>query len=302
MQSERHGAVPQLLQVERLELNVFRGNSADVGSHSVFGGQVLGQALMAAAHTVESGSLHSLHANFLRAGDIAHPILYMVERTRDGSSFTSRRVVAVQHGRPIFTAALSFHLREEGIEHQGVPMPDVPSPEEVLASGQTGDMVRRLPDGIRAWYERERPFDLLELPTSRRPEEGPRMHYMWLKPVVPFQGSAALTQAMLAYISDFNILHAALWPHVLVYGLPHLMVASLDHAMWFHRDFTLDDWLLYATESPVAGGGRALCRGSFYTRDGKLVATVMQEGLVRQLNDNARAAPPASSSAASKRA
>ncbi len=284
MQVGRVSVVAELLQVERLEQNVFRGMSVDVGSHSVFGGQVLGQALMAAAHTVDERCLHSLHAYFLRPGDVSKPILYTVEQTRDGTSFSSRRVVAIQHGRPIFTAAMSFHGREHSIEHQGHPLPTVPTPEELRQSKQSGDMFERLPESIRTWYMQEKPFKLLEVPTDHQPEQGPRTHYMWLKPSFQVSDSLPLKQALLAYISDFNLMHAALWPHTLVYGLPELLVASLDHAMWFHHELDLNDWLLFATESPIASHGRALCRGSFYTRDGILVASTVQEGLVRRLD------------------
>ncbi len=274
----------KLLQVEPLELNLFRGTSGDIGSRAVFGGQVLGQALAAAAATVDADRpAHSLHAYFLRPGDKRAPIIYDVDRIRDGNSFTTRRVVAIQHGRPIFNMSASFQVREEGAEHADV-MPQVPGPEGLTPESELmAGVVATLPEHLRAAYERVRPIEIRPVspfdPLS--PEPRPPLFNAWVRAAEPLPDLPVLHQAMLAYTSDFYLLHAALLPHAMSFFDPALHIASLDHAMWFHRPFRMDDWLLYVTESPSASNARGLCRGRFFTRDGKLVASTMQEGLIR---------------------
>lgn len=265
-----------LLRLERLEQNLFRGQSRDIGSRQVFGGQVLGQALSAAGQTVEERTAHSLHAYFLRRGDINAPIIYEVDRQRDGGSFSNRRVVAIQHGRPIFNMAGSFQKVETGLDHQ-VDMPEVPEPETLP------DLVRqarkdgsRLPDKIRRLRDAQRPFDFRQVPDV----EGPRRLF-WLKTVAAIPDDPYLHRAMLAYVSDYGLLPTALIPHGVDTFSERLIIASLDHAMWFHRAFRMDDWLLYAIDSPSAAAARGLAHGHIFRRDGTLVATVAQEGLIR---------------------
>jgi acyl-CoA thioesterase-2 len=283
--NERVDELLALLQVERLEYNLFRGVSGDIGSPIVFGGQVLGQALMAAAMTVESArSVHSLHAYFLRPGDKKARIVYDVERIRDGGSFTTRRVVAIQHGQPIFNFAASFHAREAGVEHQQA-MPRVAGPDGLASERELRrSILARLPESRRSAMAIEsaieiRPveaYDLLD------PQPGPASAHAWLRVAARLPDDPILHQSMLAYASDFGLLRTALNPHGLSFLQPGLQVASLDHAMWFHGEFRMDDWLLYAMDSPAAGGARGFCRGSLFTSDGRLVASVAQEGLIRQ--------------------
>ncbi|HET7796227.1 MAG TPA: acyl-CoA thioesterase II [Rhizobacter sp.] len=273
-----------LLQVEQLEHNLFRGISGDIGSPRVFGGQVLGQALMAAALTVErERSVHSLHAYFLRPGDKQARIVYDVDRIRDGGSFTTRRVVAIQHGQPIFNFAASFHVTEEGPRHQAA-MPQVPPPEG-LASVQEmrRKLVDRMPERMRAVLLAETAIDIRQCdpwdpldPPTREP-----LNNAWFRADDHLPDDPVLHQAMLAYSSDFGLLHAALLPHGLSFMNGSVQGVSLDHAMWFHDSFRMDDWLLYATDSPAAQGARGFCRGSIFTQDGRLIASVAQEGLMR---------------------
>lgn len=273
-----------LLQVERLEDKLFRGVSADIGNVAVFGGQVLGQALMAAALTVPAERrVHSLHAYFLRPGDKQARIVYDVDCIRDGGSFTTRRVVAVQHGRPIFNLAASFHLREPGFEHQGEP-PTVAGPEGLVSQQSLWQPhLDRLPEAARRRMEAAQAIEIRPLhplhplePVNHQPAED-----MWIRATDALPDDPVLHQAMLAYASDFGLLRAALLPHGLTFFEPGLKSASLDHAMWFHDDFRMDDWLLYRTESPWAGGARGFCRGTVHARDGRLIASVAQEGLLR---------------------
>ena len=274
----------EVLRVERLEHNLFRGISHDIGSPIVFGGQVIGQALMAAAMTVDEARIvHSLHAYFLRPGDKTTPIVYEVERIRDGGSFTTRRVVAVQHGQPIFHFTASFQVRECGVHHRQ-PMPQVIGPEG-LASEQDlrRQIAEHLPEarrtaimvGTAVEIRPVEPVDLLA------PEMRPPFANAWLRAPRRLPDDPVLHQAMLAYASDFGLLRSALNPHGLSYLQSRLQVASLDHAMWFHDSFRMDEWLLYSMDSPAAGGARGFCRGSVYTQEGLLVASVAQEGLIR---------------------
>ncbi|GAA5234514.1 acyl-CoA thioesterase II [Verticiella sediminum] len=274
-----------LLQVEQLELNLYRGVSGDIGSRNVFGGQVLGQSLMAATRTVDPARrVHSLHAYFLRAGDKRAPIVYDVDRIRDGKSFTTRRVVAIQHGRPIFHMSASFQVEEDGASHQD-PMPEVPAPEGLPTEVEhRARHLPRLPEHLRAGYERDRPIEIrpITLVDPLEPGAMPPVFDAWVRALAPVPDVPGLHQAMLAYTSDFHLLSAALLPHDMSFFDPKLHIASLDHAMWFHRDFRMDDWLLYVTESPSASGSRGISRGKFYTRDGRLVASTVQEGLIRR--------------------
>lgn len=270
-------------ELERLELNLFRGGSRDIGAPQVFGGQVLGQALLAAYATVDSHDVHSLHAYFLRRGDFTAPIVYNVDRARDGHSFDSRRVTAVQHGEQIFNLSASFQVREQGLDHQA-PMPEVPMPEELADDGAPSEVeLRRLPDKMRRYFEKERPFEvrLVEpfawAPTSPQPA---RQH-VWIRAVDRLPDDDRLHRCLLAYVSDYNLLGASTRPHGSENLHGRLVMASIDHAMWFHRPMRVDEWLLYSIDSPSASGARGFARGMFFTRDGRLVASTAQEGLIR---------------------
>jgi acyl-CoA thioesterase-2 len=235
---------------------------------------------------VDNRGAHSLHAYFLRAGDPAVPIIYQVERIRDGKSFSTRRVVAIQHGHPIFSMSASFHREEPGLEHQ-TPMPDVPDPEEVPSEASLAEMLMdRLPPPAKAYWQAERPIEMRPVELSRylSPQTRETGQYIWIRATGALADDPALHQCVLAYASDFTLLDTALITHGRFVFDPSLMLASLDHALWFHRPFRADDWLLYAQDSPNSGAARAFCRGSFYTRDGHLVASTAQEGLVRERN------------------
>lgn len=271
------------LTLEPVAEDRFRGESRSLGGKSVFGGQVLGQALLAADATVTGRRAHSLHAYFLLAGDPKAPIVYEVERIRDGRSFATRRVVAVQHGRAIFNMAVSFQVPEEGLEHHA-PMPEVPGPEDLLSASDLHRQVAdRLPAKRREALIAERPIELR--PVQPRdlfdPEPLPPQRQVWFRAAGSLPDDPALHQAMLAYASDFTLLGTALYPHGLSFYHPGLQALSLDHAMWFHRPFRMDDWLLYVMDSPSASAGRGLGRGSIFTRDGRLIASVAQEGVIR---------------------
>jgi acyl-CoA thioesterase-2 len=274
-----------LLDLEKIEENVFRGVSPPERIQRVFGGQVLVQALVAAARTVEGRHCHSLHAYFLRPGDPKVPIRYEVDRSRDGASFTARRVVAIQHGAPIFTLASSFQREEAGFDHQS-QMPLVPDPESLEDDQQLLLRDPGLTPEQREWVGRERPFETRSVlgrgpftASGDRPARAPVDH-IWLKTRGPLPGDSVLQRALLAFVSDMSLLDTALLPHGKSI-FSDVKVASLDHAMWFHRPFRADDWLLYAQDSPSASGGRGFNRGAIYTRDGMLVASVAQEGLIR---------------------
>jgi len=283
-------AVDQLLSIldlEPLEHNLYRGLSPQVGWQRVFGGQVIGQALVAAQRTVNGRSAHSLHAYFLRAGDPSVPIIYEVDRIRDGKSFSTRRVVAIQHGHAIFSMAASFQREEKGLEHQAA-MPDVPAPEEVpKESVLTETLMERLPPLMKAYWQAERPIEMRPVDLSRylSPKKRDPRQYIWIRATGALADDLALHQCVLAYASDFTLLDTALVAHGRFVFDPSLMLASLDHALWFHQPFRADDWLLYAQDSPYSGSARAFCRGTFYTRDGRLVASTAQEGLVRERTD-----------------
>ncbi|MEM6531844.1 MAG: acyl-CoA thioesterase II [Myxococcota bacterium] len=274
-----------LLALERIEHNLFRGQSQDLGWGRVFGGQVAGQALSAAVQTVpEDRVCHSLHSYFLRGGDPACPIVYEVDRIRDGKSFTTRRVVAIQKGRAIFNLAASFQVAEDGFEHQE-EMPSVPGPEGLKSQLEHAqELEDELPEVLKAIVLGDRPIEIRPVDPYNfwKPEPRDPVNYAWYKAAGPLSDSPMLHQYMLAYASDFQLLGTTLYPHGETWMRLGIQVASLDHAMWFHRPFRFDDWLLYAMESPNAAGARGLGRGQFYTRDGVLVASTVQEGLIRR--------------------
>jgi acyl-CoA thioesterase II len=281
---QRLADVLKVLELEPLEINLFRGESRDIGSPQVFGGQVLGQALVAAYRTVEdpSSDCHSLHAYFLRRGDFNAPIVYQVDRARDGTSFTTRRVVAIQHGEQIFNLSASFQRPEAGLEH-ALPMPLTPPPEGLSDFAEYhAEIIGQLPEKVRRFFEHRRPFEFrpVQMPDYLHPKPMPPQRAVWFRAVdrVP-SDEAWLHRCLLAYVSDYNLLETALLPHA--QPALRLQLASIDHAMWFHRPFRVDDWLLYSLDSPSASGARGFARGSIYTRDGLLVASTAQEGLMR---------------------
>jgi acyl-CoA thioesterase-2 len=277
-----------LLKLERIEKNIFRGESRDIGGAQVFGGQVLGQALSAAHHTVEGRRAHSLHAYFLRRGDMSAPIIYDVDRARDGGSFSVRRVVAIQHGRPIFNLAASFQEPEEGLEHHA-EMPDVEGPEGLPDLTEVAPRILdMIPEKMHRYLTARRAFEFrpVEAMDFAAPEPRPPLKFVWIKAVDALPDNPALHQNLLAYVSDYELLGTATLPHGLPFGQGRILMASLDHALWFHRDVRIDDWLLYAMDSPNASGARGFSRGQFFTRDGRLVASTTQEGLVRVLSDD----------------
>ena len=290
----------ELLSLERLEDDLFRGQSRDIGTKYVFGGQVLGQALSAAQATVEGGAgerrAHSLHAYFLRAGNIEAPIVYEVDRTRDGGSFSVRRVTAIQHGRVIFFCAASFQAAEEGAEHQ-LSMPEVPQPEDIgPASPVPAEVMATLPPKVQRWLSRRGPFEFRHVyPRDElNPPKRPPFQQVWFRLSEPVGDSPELHRALLAYASDFQLLGTATYPHGISYYQPNVQMASLDHALWFHRPFRADDWLLYSIDSPSASGSRGLARGQIFDRQGRLVASTAQEGLIRVVPDaEAASAVPA---------
>jgi acyl-CoA thioesterase-2 len=275
-----------ILDLEPLEVNLFRGRSPQSRWQRVFGGQVIGQALVAACRTVDNVAQrppHSLHAYFLLGGDPKVPIIYEVDRIRDGKSFTTRRVMAIQHGHAIFSMEVSFHGAEEGLSHQ-FPMPDVPRPDELPSEADVRDRVSVVPDPVRRYFERERPIELRPVEYGRylgEKLEGGRFH-MWIRATERLPDEPAIHQCVLAYASDMTLLDAALIPHGRTVFHDDIMAASLDHALWFHRPFRADEWLLYAQDSPNLTGARGFSRGLIFTEDGILVASVAQEGLLRQ--------------------
>ncbi len=273
-----------LLRLERIEQNLFRGQSQDLGWGAVFGGQVLGQALSAAAQTVPpERAVHSFHSYFLRQGDASRPIVYDVDCIRDGGSFTTRRVVAIQNGRPIFTMAASFQADEVGFDHGDV-MPDVPGPDGLLSELEAAQRISdRIPPHFRSIALAERPIEIRPVQMSNLldPKPRPPVRQLWYRAKGTLPDDPAVHRYVCAYASDFNFLITALQPHGVSLITPGLQVASLDHAMWFHRPFRFDEWLLYDVDSPSASGSRGLVRGRFFRQDGTLVATVAQEGLVR---------------------
>jgi acyl-CoA thioesterase II len=272
-----------VLNIEQLEVNLFRGRSPQDRWQRVFGGQVIGQALVAATRTVEGRSPHSLHAYFLIGGDPKVPIIYEVDRIRDGRSFTTRRVVAIQHGQAIFTLMVSFHNDEPGLEHQA-PMPEVPPPEELPSEAEIrATVLPNMPEAVQRYYKAERPIELRPVEYGRylgKKHDGGRFN-VWIRATGKLPDDPAIHQCVLAYASDMSLLDTALVPHGRTLFEKEFMGASLDHALWLHRPFRADEWLLYAQESPNLNGSRGFSRGLIYRRDGALVANVTQEGLVR---------------------
>ena len=276
-----------LLKLEKIEENIFRGQSQDLGFGNVFGGQVLGQALSAASQTVDQNcKAHSIHGYFMRAGDAHKPIVYTVDCIRDGRSFMTRRVVAVQKGKAIFFMSASFHKNESGFDHQD-EKPDVPGPEGLEPEVEMAKRLSgKIPPKLLEKFSCEKPIEIRVVdpvnpfePEVRKPENN-----VWFRDISTMPDESAAHRYMLAYASDFHLVGTSLYPHQKNFWSPDMQVASLDHAMWFHREFRMDDWLLYVMKSPNACKGRGLSIGSIFTREGKLVATVAQEGLIRRVD------------------
>lgn len=272
-----------ILEIETLEKNLFRGRSPQDGWQRVFGGQVIGQALMAATHTVEDRFAHSLHGYFIRAGDPSVPIIYEVDPARDGRSFSTRRVVAIQHGKPIFTMSASFQIDEEGFDHQ-MDMSDVPQPEDLPSEAETNaKIIDQMPDHIRKFWQRQRPIELRRVATRDylNPRKLPPHQNIWIRTTSKVPDDRAINQCILAYASDLTLIDTSLLPHGRSFLDRKVQTASLDHAIWFHRKFIFDDWVLYAQDSPSSSGARGFSRGSIYDRSGRLIASTAQEGLIR---------------------
>ena len=276
----------EILKLEKIEENIYRGLHVDLGTDNVFGGQVLGQALSAASQTVPSDRYaHSLHGYFMRHGDLSIPIMYNVECIRDGKSFTTRRVVAVQKGRAIFSMGASFHIEEPGFDHHD-SMPDVPGPEGIHSEKELANQAASdLPERIRKRVKRGFPIEFRHvnpLPPFA-PRKLPPHKYIWFRITGPVPKETAIQRCLLSYASDFNLVVTSLYPHGHTIWEEGMQGASLDHAMWFHREFDIADWLLYAVDSPNASNARGLSIGKIFNRQGQLVATVAQEGLIRYL-------------------
>jgi acyl-CoA thioesterase-2 len=278
--------VISLLGLEQIEDNIYRGDSRDIGSPQVFGGQVLGQALSAAQRTVDGRVAHSLHAYFLRRGDVHAPIVYEVDRARDGGSFSNRRVVAIQHGRPILNLAASFQNPEDGLEHHA-EMPDVPGPDGLRdLADAVKDQISNIPPMMRRFLSGERPFEFrhVEPPDFENAHKlAPRKH-VWVRAVDTLPDDPVLHQNLLTYVSDYELVGTATRPHSLPFNRNNVIMASLDHALWFHRAVKIDEWLLYAMDSPNSSGARGYARGQFFTEQGELVASTAQEGLMRVID------------------
>ncbi|KKI42595.1 acyl-CoA thioesterase II [Hafnia alvei] len=274
-----------LLDLEKIEEGIYRGQSEDLGLRQVFGGQVVGQALYAAKQTVPlERNIHSFHSYFLRPGDSSQPIIYDVENLRDGNSFSARRVKAVQHGKPIFYMTASFQTAEPGFEHQNV-MPDVPAPESLKSESEiASSMAHLIPESVREKFTCEKPLEMRPVsfhnPLMGKVEEPIRN--VWFKANGEMPDDPRIHQYLLGYASDFNFLPTALQPHGKGFLELGMQVATIDHSMWFHRPFRLDEWLLYAVESTSASGARGFVRGQFYNRAGELIASTVQEGVIRQ--------------------
>ncbi len=279
-----------MLDLEELEINLFRGRSPREERQRVFGGQVAGQALVAACRTIEKQLVHSLHAYFIRPGDPTVPIIYQVDRIRDGRSFVTRRVTAIQHGEAIFALSASFQVPEQGFEHQD-PMPNAPDPETLPSFEERAAALRALaaPE-MRAWLDRDRPIETRSVDGSDLPTHEKREPHslVWLRAKGELPDDQALHQCVVAYASDMTLLDTAARPHPVYSAEQRVQVTSLDHAMWFHRPFRADEWLLYEQQSPSMSGARGFTTGRFFTRDGRLVVSVAQEGLFRLLRNTAR--------------
>lgn len=273
------------LDLERIEVNLYRGSSPQIGWQRVFGGQVVAQALAAAQRTVEDDrSIHSLHGYFMRPGDPSVPIVYDVARDRDGKSFTTRRIIAIQHGQPIFSMLSSFHVAEEGLEHE-MPMPEVPAPESLPDEKElVKNFADRMPPNMRSYFARDRPIELRPCDPHHYVDPGRSKGFVqnvWFRATGPLPDAPRLHQCVLAYASDMTLLDTALVAHHTNIFDNRLMLASLDHALWFHRPFRADEWILYAEDTPSAAGARAFNRGLIFSREGHLIASAAQEGMVR---------------------
>ncbi len=282
-----HGPIDDLLRLldlEPLEVNIYRGRNRDLGAERVYGGQVFAQALVAARRTVAEGrEAHSAHGYFILPGDLTAPIVYFVDRLRDGKSFTTRRVTAIQHGQAIFNLSASFHVEEPGVSHQP-SMPDVPGPETLKPELELiREVAARMPPEHRATIVQERPIDFRPVAPLDffRPEKREPVRHVWFRSIGALPNDALTHQAILAYASDYGLLITALQPHGIAFRDPGLQLASLDHSLWMHRPFRADEWLLYSVDSPIATGGRGFVRGQVFSRSGELVASVAQEGLIR---------------------
>ncbi len=273
-----------LLDLEQIEDNIFRGQSTSIGSKRVFGGQVLAQALNAAIRTTpDDRYVHSLHAYFILPGDINQPIIFEVDRIRDGGSFTTRRVMAIQKGKAIFLMAVSFQLIQEGFDHH-INMPNVSGPEHLVSWEEIATKFKGiLPENILKFLNIERPIDFkpVELINPALPGKSQPFRHVWMRPKGTMPDDRGLHQTALAYASDYNLLTTALLPHGNEASFNNIQLASLDHAMWFHRDFRWNDWVLYAVDSPSSSNARGFTRGNIFSKEGKLIASVVQEGLIR---------------------
>jgi acyl-CoA thioesterase-2 len=274
-----------ILDLETIEVNMFRGRSPKTRWQRVFGGQVIGQAMVASCRTVEGRMPHSLHCYFILPGDPQIPIVYEVERLRDGKSYSTRRVTAIQHGQAIFSMMVSFHAEEEDSFNHQDPMPDVPHPDKLTAEELAKDpIIEKMPDFIRRYYESDRPIELRPVEFQRyageKIPEG-RINF-WIRTAAKLPDDPALHMCALAYASDFSLLDSIMARYGRTLFDGQAMAASLDHAMWFHRPFRADEWLLYSQDSPSAQSGRGLARGLIFKPDGTLVASVAQEGSVRE--------------------
>jgi acyl-CoA thioesterase-2 len=277
-----------LLTLETIEENLFRGVSQDLGFRQLFGGQVLGQCVSAASQTVEpERHVHSMHGYFLRPGDAALPVVYQVDRVRDGGSFSTRRVTAIQKGKPIFTCSASFQFDEEGFHHQNL-MPQVPGPEELKSETELARMVEQLiPERMRERATSDKPIEIrpVTLINPFAPKACEPVKHVWFRAAGELPDEPQLHKLLLAYASDFNLLTTSMQPHGVSVFQKFMQVASLDHSLWFHADLRMDDWLLYSMDSPWAGNARGFARGSIFSRQGQLVASVAQEGLTRVRED-----------------
>lgn len=285
MMSQALQQLLDLLNLEKIEEGLFRGQSQDLGLRQVFGGQVVGQALSAAKQTVsEQRNVHSFHCYFLLPGESHKPIIYQVATLREGKSFSTLRVDAIQNGRPIFHMTASFQQPESGFEHQSV-MPQVPMPESLPSEQDIArSLAHLLPPQLKETFTEERPIEMrpVKFHNPLKGEVEPPIRHVWCRANGKLSDDERVHQYLLGYTSDCNCLLTALQPHGVGFLEPGMQVATIDHAMWFHRPFRMDDWLLYAVDSPSASGGRGLVRGQFYTRDGVLVASSMQEGVIRR--------------------
>ncbi|MEM9920560.1 MAG: acyl-CoA thioesterase II [Bacteroidota bacterium] len=274
----------ELLRLERIEENIFRGNSYKTSWRRVFGGQVLAQALHAANQTVPDDRFaHSMHAYFILPGDVNHPIVYDVDRIRDGGSFTTRRVVAIQKGRPIFNMSASFQLSQDGLDHQ-ISIPDVPAPEDLPTDKELAEVYKDIYPEFYKQIQRPRPIDFrpVEPINIASTQSHAPFRHVWIKARGPMPDDIRLHQEVLLYASDYNLLTTAMLPHMAKISFHEIQIASIDHGIWFHRDFRADEWLLYALDSPSASNARGFTRGSIFNREGILVASVVQEGLLRR--------------------